>query len=217
MADTMDEQTVSPSSSFGTSGPFVVGIAGGTGSGKTTLAQGIVARLGSDALVVTHDSYYRAHDDLPYEERCLLNYDHPDAYETELMVAQLRELIAGRPVACPVYDFAAHNRASETHLLRPARVIVVEGILVLADPALRELMDLKVFVDCPADVRILRRLARDVAERGRSVDSVVSQYLSTVRPMHEAYVEPSKQYADLIVPALEPCDAALDLIATALT
>ncbi len=179
---------------------MIIGIAGGTGSGKTTLTNKLKEEFGPDVSVLNHDSYYKAHDDMPYEERCKLNYDHPDSFDTELMLRHLRELRAGRAVHSPVYDYTVHNRSDRTVEITPARVVLVEGILIFADPALRSLMDVKIFVDTDADVRILRRLVRDVKERGRSLDSVVSQYLDTVKPMHEAFVEPSKKYADIIVP-----------------
>ncbi len=179
---------------------MIIGIAGGTGSGKTTLTRKLKEEFGPDVSVLNHDSYYKAHDDMPYEERCRLNYDHPDSFDTELMLRHLRELRAGRAVRSPVYDYTVHNRSDKTVEVTPARVVIVEGILIFADPALRALMDVKIFVDTDADVRILRRLVRDVKERGRSLDSVVSQYLDTVKPMHEAFVEPSKKYADIIVP-----------------
>ncbi len=179
---------------------MIIGIAGGTGSGKTTLTNKLKEEFGPDVSVLNHDSYYKAHDDMPYEERCKLNYDHPDSFDTELMLRHLRELRAGRAVHSPVYDYTVHNRSDRTVEVTPARVVIVEGILIFADPALRSLMDVKIFVDTDADVRILRRLVRDVKERGRSLDSVVGQYLDTVKPMHEAFVEPSKKYADIIVP-----------------
>lgn len=179
---------------------MIIGIAGGTGSGKTTLTNKLKEEFGPDVSVLNHDSYYKAHDDMPYEERCKLNYDHPDSFDTELMLRHLRELRAGRAVHSPVYDYTVHNRSDRTVEITPARVVLVEGILIFADPALRSLMDVKIFVDTDADVRILRRLVRDVKERGRSLDSVVAQYLDTVKPMHEAFVEPSKKYADIIVP-----------------
>ncbi len=179
----------------------IIGIAGGTGSGKTTLVKRVTAAFNNeDVLVLNHDNYYRRHDELTYEERCQLNYDHPDSLETELMVEHLKKLKKGEAIECPVYDFTVHNRSDETLLIKPARVIIVEGILIFTDPWLREQMDMKVFVDTDADVRILRRLVRDVKERGRTIESVVSQYLNTVKPMHEQYVESSKRYADIIVP-----------------
>lgn len=179
----------------------VVGIAGGTGSGKTTFAQAVANQLEGRATLIAHDNYYRAHDDLIYDQRAVLNYDHPDAYETSLLIKHLIELKQGRSVEIPTYDFALHNRAAHTITIHPSPVIIVEGILILADERLRDLLDIKVFVDVEADVRILRRLARDVDERGRSVQSVIDQYFATVKPMHEAYVEPSKRFADFIVPA----------------
>ncbi len=178
---------------------MVLGIAGGTGSGKTTLTERLKERFGEDVSVIYHDSYYKAHDDLPYEERCKLNYDHPDSFDTDLMVEHLRALKQGEAVECPTYDYTVHNRRKETVRVAPAKVIIVEGILIFENPALRDLMDIKIFVDTDADTRILRRILRDVKERGRSLDSVVNQYLSTVKPMHEQYVQPSRQYADIVV------------------
>lgn len=193
---------------------LIVGIAGGTGSGKTTFTSAIAKRLGSNAVVVTHDNYYRAHDDLTYDERTLLNYDHPDAYETELMVEHLAALKRGESIEIPVYDFTVHNRSNKTIAVDPKPVILVEGILILADKQLRDLMDIKVFVDVDADIRILRRLVRDVSERGRSIESVIDQYLWTVRPMHEAFVEPSKRFADIIVPAMSTNEIAQEMLAS---
>lgn len=180
---------------------LIIGIAGGSGSGKTTLACRLKALFGEDEVrLISHDSYYKRHDELPYEERCKLNYDHPDSFDTPLMVAHLRELRAGHPVQVPVYDYTIHNRSDKTVTVQPAPVIIVEGILIFDSPELCDLMDIKVFVDTDADVRILRRIVRDVKERGRTLDSVVNQYLTTVKPMHEQFVEPSKRKADLIVP-----------------
>ncbi|MBQ4062423.1 MAG: uridine kinase [Christensenellaceae bacterium] len=178
---------------------MIIGVAGGTGSGKTTLVNQLCKRFGDDITVIKHDNYYRAHDDLTYDERCLLNYDHPDSFETELLAEHLKSLKAGRPVQCPVYDFTVHNRSDKTITIKPSKVIIVEGILVFATPELTDQMDIKIFVDTDADVRILRRITRDVKKRGRSLDSVVSQYLTTVKPMHEQFVEPSKRKADIIV------------------
>jgi uridine kinase len=191
---------------------LTIGIAGGTGSGKSTLVDRICQQFGSDVCVVRHDNYYRRHDELTYTERCLLNYDHPDAFETDLMVKHLRLLQAGQPVECPVYDFAAYNRTDRTVTLQPRKVILVEGILIFSDPDLRQLMDIKIFVDTDADVRILRRVMRDVEDRGRSVRSVVEQYLATVKPMHELFVEPSKRAADVIILEGAFNNVALDLI-----
>lgn len=183
------------------SSPLIIGIAGGTGSGKTTFAHAVAERVGNGVALIAHDSYYRAHDDMSYEQRTKLNYDHPDAYETSLLVEHLAALRQGQSIQVPTYDFTQHNRSDQVTVVQPAPVVIVEGILILADKQLRKLMDLRVFVDVDADIRILRRLARDVQERGRSVQSVIDQYFSTVKPMHEAFVEPTKRYADLIVPA----------------
>ena len=180
--------------------PLIIGIAGGTGSGKTTLVERLREQFGDDISVLAHDSYYKAHHDLPMEERRLLNYDHPSSFDTDRMIADLEQLRAGRAIERPVYDYTIHDRTEETVTVQPNKVILVDGILVFEDPVLRDLMDIKIFVDTDADVRILRRILRDVKERGRSLDSVVEQYLSTVKPMHEQFIEPSKRYADIIVP-----------------
>lgn len=173
-----------------------IGIAGGTGSGKTTLTEHLKQHFGDDISVVHHDSYYK-YQDRPFEERCKQNYDHPDAFETDLMVEQLKELKAGKAIRCPVYSYADHQRTSETELIRPSKVVIVEGILIFQDPRLREMLDIKIFVETDADVRILRRALRDV--RDRTLESVITQYLTTVKPMHEQFVEPSRKYADIIV------------------
>lgn len=165
-----------------------IGIAGGTGSGKTTLTEHLKQHFGDDISVVHHDSYYK-YQDRPFEERCKQNYDHPDAFETDLMVEQLKELKAGKAIRCPVYSYADHQRTSETELIRPSKVVIVEGILIFQDPRLREMLDIKIFVETDADVRILRR----------ALESVITQYLTTVKPMHEQFVEPSRKYADIIV------------------
>ncbi len=178
---------------------MVIGIAGGTGSGKTTLTERLKERFGGDVSVIYHDNYYKRHDELPYEERCTLNYDHPDAFDTDLMIEHIDRLRAGQSVRCPVYDYTVHNRSDRAVEIHPAKVVIVEGILIFEDARLRERMDIKIFVDTDADVRILRRILRDVKERGRSLDSVVNQYLTTVKPMHEQFVEPSKRYSDIIV------------------
>ena len=180
--------------------PLIIGIAGGTGSGKTTLVERLREQFGDDISVLAHDSYYKAHHDLPLEERRLLNYDHPSSFDTDRMIADLEQLRAGRAIERPVYDYTIHDRTEETVTVPPNKVILVDGILVFEDPGLRDLMDIKIFVETDADVRILRRILRDVKERGRSLDSVVEQYLSTVKPMHEQFIEPSKRYADIIVP-----------------
>ena len=181
--------------------PLVIGVAGGSGSGKTTVVRRIVDSLGDDQVtVLEHDRYYRDRNDLRLEERAALNYDHPDALETDLMVQHVLALKAGEAVEAPVYDFARHSRMSITERLQPRRALIVEGILIFADAPLRRLMDIKVFVDTDDDTRVIRRLQRDVAERGRTMASVIDQYLSTVKPMYLEFVEPSKRYADLIVP-----------------
>lgn len=192
---------------------IIIGIAGGTGSGKTTLTERLRDHFGQNEVsVINHDSYYKRHDDLPYAERCKLNYDHPDSFDTELMVQHLQALRRGEAVEVPVYNYAIHNRSDQTITVRPAPVIIVEGILIFASPELCDLMDLKVFVDTDADVRILRRIVRDVKARGRTLDSVVTQYLTTVKPMHEQFVEPSKRKADLIVPEGGRNEVALDML-----
>ena len=179
---------------------LVIGIAGGSGSGKTTLLKNIIQTFGPAITVISHDNYYKRHDELTYEERCKLNYDEPDALETDLMVAQLQLLREGKEILCPVYDFTVHNRSDETVCVKPERVIIVEGILIFENKALRDLMDIKIYVDADADIRICRRIKRDVNKRGRSLESVITQYQETVKPMHEKYVEPSKKYADIVVP-----------------
>lgn len=178
---------------------MVIGIAGGTGSGKTTVTRKLKEYFGTDVSVIYHDSYYKAHNDMPYEERCKLNYDHPDAFDTAALVEDLKALRSGQAVHCPVYDYSIHNRTDRTEEIAPAKVIIVEGILIFENAALRELMDIRVFVDTDADTRILRRILRDVQERGRTLESVVSQYLTTVKPMHEQYVQPSRRYADIVM------------------
>jgi uridine kinase len=179
----------------------VLGIAGGSGSGKTTVAQALATQFGPEHVqVVVQDAYYRDRRDLTFEERCRINYDHPDAFDEKLLVEHVRALREGKPIRRPVYDYAKHARTDSVIPLAPAGVIILEGILVLAIPALRELCDLKIFIDSDADVRFIRRLRRDTNERGRTIDSVVEQYLTTVRPMHMAFCEPSKRHADIIVP-----------------
>jgi len=180
---------------------ILIGIAGGTGSGKTTLADKLIENFGRDEVsILRHDNYYKRHDEMTYAERSLLNYDHPDAFDTELLCEHIKQLKAGQAIEMPVYDYTVHNRSNEVVIVNPAPVIVLEGILIFAEPSLCELMDIKVFVDTDADVRILRRILRDVKERERSLDSVISQYLTTVKPMHEQFVEPSKRRADIIIP-----------------
>ena len=179
---------------------LVIGIAGGSGSGKTTLMNNIVSRFSEDITVLSHDSYYRRHDDMTYEERCQLNYDEPAALETELMVRHLDSLRNGEAIDCPVYDFTVHNRSDATQRIEPSRIIIVEGILIFENEALRDLMDIRIFVDTDADIRLCRRVKRDVNKRGRSLESVLQQYQQTVKPMYEKYVEPSKKYAHILVP-----------------
>ena len=191
---------------------MVIGIAGGTGSGKTTITRKLMQRFGADVSVIYHDNYYKAHHNMPYEERAKLNYDQPDAFDTDQLSEAVRALKKGRSVVCPVYDYSIHDRSEKTITVKPAKVVIVEGILIFENKELCSLMDIKVFVDADADVRILRRIVRDVRDRGRSLESVVNQYLSTVKPMHEKYVEPSKRNADIIVPEGGHNRVALELL-----
>lgn len=191
---------------------LVIGIAGGTGSGKTTLMNNLISQFADVVTILSHDNYYKRHDELTYEQRCLLNYDEPDALETDLMARHLDQLRQGQPIDCPVYDFTLHNRSDKTIRIVPKKVIIVEGILIFENKELRELMDIRIFVDTDADVRLCRRIKRDVTKRGRTLESVLSQYLQTVKPMHEKYVEPSKKYADLVVPEGGQNLVALDMI-----
>ena len=177
----------------------VIGIAGGTGSGKSVFTNRLKERFGDHITVIYHDSYYKRHDELPFEERKKLNYDHPDALETDLLIKHVKELKEGRSVQCPVYDFSIHNRTDETVRIDPSPIIVIEGILALQDERLRELMDIKIFVEADADERILRRVVRDVQERGRDIQGIIDQYLHTVKPMHYIYVEPTKYIADIVI------------------
>lgn len=179
---------------------MAIGIAGGTGSGKTTITRLLSERFGKDVSVIYYDNYYKAHDDLTYDERAKINYDCPDAFDTDLFLEDVAKLKRGEDVLCPVYDYTVHNRSNQTLLIKSAPVILLEGILLLSDERIRDLLDIKIFVDTDADVRILRRIMRDVKERKRSLESVVEQYLTTVKPMHEMYVEPSKRYANIIIP-----------------
>lgn len=191
---------------------MVIGIAGGTGSGKTTITRRIMQRFGNDVCVIYHDNYYKQHHSMSYEERTKLNYDHPDAFDTELLVRDLKKLKNGETVYCPVYDFTIHDRSQKTVMIKPAKVIIVEGILIFQSKELCDLMDIKIFVDTDADVRIIRRIVRDVRDRGRSLESVVNQYLTTVKPMHEQFVEPSKRKADIIIPEGGHNQVALDMV-----
>ena len=179
---------------------IVIGIAGGSGSGKTTLADKIIEHFGDDIAIVHHDNYYNVLDHLTFEERCLVNYDHPDSFDTKLMIEHIKKLKNGETIEEPIYDYTIHNRCKDkTITLKPSKILIIEGILILHNKELRDLMDMKVFVDTDADVRLGRRILRDMEERGRSVDSVLNQYAATVKPMHEKYVEPSKKNADIIV------------------
>ena len=191
---------------------MVIGIAGGTGSGKTTITRRLIQSFGEEVSVVHHDNYYKAHHDMPYEERAKLNYDHPNAFDTDLMLLHIRQLKAGKSIQCPVYDYSIHDRTDKTVLIRPTRVIIVEGILIYESRELCREMDIKIYVDTDADVRILRRIVRDVRDRGRSLDSVIDQYLSTVKPMHEQFVEPSKRRADVIIPQGGHNQVALEMV-----
>ena len=177
----------------------IIGIAGGTGSGKSTFTNRLKEAFGEDVAVLYHDNYYRAQDEIPFEERKKVNYDHPDAFETELLLKQLRDLKEGKTIRCPVYDYSRHNRSDQTIVVEPRRVILLEGILVLADERLRDLLDIKIYVEADADERILRRVIRDVKERGRDIEGVARQYLTTVKPMHYLYVEPTRAMADIVI------------------
>ena len=191
---------------------MVIGIAGGTGSGKTTITRRLIQSFGEEVSVVHHDNYYKAHHDMPYEERAKLNYDHPNAFDTDLMLRHIRQLKQGKSIQCPVYDYSIHDRTDKTVLIRPTRVIIVEGILIYESLELCKEMDIKIYVDTDADVRILRRIVRDVRDRGRSLDGVIDQYLNTVKPMHEQFVEPSKRRADVIIPQGGHNQVALEMV-----
>ncbi len=191
---------------------LVIGIAGGTGSGKTTLMKNLIEEFSDVVTVLSHDNYYRRRDELTYEERCQINYDEPAALETDLMAYHLDKLRHGESIHCPVYDFTQHNRSSETITIVPEKVIIVEGILIFENEALRNLMDIRIFVDTDADVRLCRRIKRDVNKRGRTLESVLAQYQDTVKPMHEKYVEPSKRHAHIVVPEGGKNLVALDMI-----
>lgn len=193
--------------------PFIIGIAGGTGSGKSTFTNRLKHIFKDQVTVLYYDNYYRAHNELPFEERKKINYDHPDAFETDLLLEHLKMLKAGKSIECPVYDYTQHNRSDEVTVVNPSNIILLEGILVLADERLRDQMDIKIFVEADADERILRRVVRDVKERGRDIDNIVDQYLTTVKPMHYLYVEPTKMYADLVINS-GMNDMALDVMAT---
>lgn len=191
---------------------LVIGIAGGTGSGKTTLMKRLVEQFADSVTVISHDNYYRRHDELDYQQRCQLNYDEPAALETELMAEHLDQLRHGQTIQCPIYDFTIHNRSDQTQTIVPKQVIIVEGILIFENEALRNLMDIRIFVDTDADVRLCRRIKRDVNKRGRTLESVLTQYQQTVKPMHEKYVEPSKRFAHIIIPEGGKNLVALDMV-----
>ncbi len=189
---------------------IIIGIAGGSGSGKSTFTNRIKSYFGDDVAVLYHDNYYRQQDGVPFETRVKVNYDHPDSLETDLLVEHLKELKAGRSIHCPVYDYSQHNRSAETVQVDPRPIIIVEGILLLADDRLRDLLDIKVYVEADADERILRRISRDVSERGRDLNGIIDQYLTTVKPMHYLYVEPTRAKADVVINSGKN-DVAFDL------
>jgi uridine kinase len=196
-------------------GAAVIGVAGGSGSGKTTVVRRIVEALDATRVtVLEHDRYYRDRNDLRLEERAALNYDHPDSLETDLLVDHVKELRGGRPIEAPIYDFTRHARVASTETIQPSGALIIEGILIYTDAALRALMDIKVFVDTDDDTRFIRRLQRDTRERGRTMQSVIDQYLSTVKPMHLEFVEPSKRYADIIIPQGGHNAVAIDMLLT---
>lgn len=178
---------------------MIIGIAGGTGSGKSTFTNRLRDQFKDDVAVIYHDNYYRRQDEVPFEERKKVNYDHPDSLETDLMLHHLQMLKDGQAVECPVYDYSQHNRSYKTIRIEPKKIILAEGILLLADPRIRELLDIKIYVEADADERILRRIVRDVKERGRDLDNIVEQYLTTVKPMHYLYVEPTRSMADIVI------------------
>lgn len=178
---------------------IIIGIAGGTGSGKSTFTNRLRDRFGDNITVIYHDNYYKRHDDIPFEERKKLNYDHPDALETDLLIEHIKRLRNGESIECPVYDYTVHNRSDKTVRIDPRKIILIEGSLLLADPRLRSLLDIKIYVEADADERILRRILRDVKERGRDIDNIVEQYLTTVKPMHYLYVEPTRATADIVI------------------
>ena len=192
---------------------LLIGIAGGTGSGKSTFTNRIKKQFGDDVTVIYHDNYYRRRDDIPFEERKKINYDHPDALETDMLIEHIKQLKAGKSVVCPVYDFSVHNRSDKTVVIKPSKVILVEGILVLQNPELCDLLDIKIFVEADADERILRRVLRDVEERGRDLRGIIDQYLTTVKPMHYRFVEPSKAKADIVINS-GLNDVAYDIVST---
>lgn len=190
----------------------IIGIAGGTASGKTTIVNKLKQLFEDDVELISHDCYYKAHDEMPYEERAKLNYDHPSSFDTDRMIEDIKALKRGEAIYRPVYDFSIHNRVPETVRVEPKRVILIEGILIFENKELRDLMDIKIFVDADADERLMRRMVRDMKYRGRSIESIISQYQMTVKPMHEEFVEPSKKYADIIIPRGGENEAAMDIL-----
>ncbi|MDO4911982.1 MAG: uridine kinase [Lactobacillus sp.] len=196
--------------------PVIIGITGGSGSGKTTIANAIANKIHEDDRItmITQDSYYKDNTGIPMEERKKINYDHPDAFDTKLLVSQIDQLEHGQAIEMPIYDFTQHTRSEKTVHVEPAEIIILEGILVLANEDLRNLMDIKIFVDTDDDIRFIRRLIRDMKERGRSLDSVITQYLATVKPMYHQFIEPTKRYADIIVPEGGANDVAIDMLTT---
>ena len=195
--------------------PVIIGVTGGSDSGKTTVSRAIFEQLhGHSLLMLQEDSYYNDQSDMPFEERIKTNYDHPNAFDTELLVKQLKDLLDWKTIEKPIYDYTEHTRSSEVEKVEPKEVIILEGILVLNDPALRDLMDIKIFVDTDDDIRIIRRIQRDIEERGRSLQSVIDQYKSTVKPMYHQFIEPTKRYADIIVPEGGENQVAIDLLVT---
>ena len=195
--------------------PVIIGVTGGSGSGKTTVSRAIFEQLhGHSLLMLQEDSYYNDQSDMPFEERIKTNYDHPNAFDTELLVKQLKDLLDWKTIEKPIYDYTEHTRSSEVEKVEPKEVIILEGILVLNDPALRDLMDIKIFVDTDDDIRIIRRIQRDIEERGRSLQSVIDQYKSTVKPMYHQFIEPTKRYAEIIVPEGGENQVAIDLLVT---
>lgn len=191
---------------------IVIGVAGGSASGKTTVAARLKEEFGDNVELICHDSYYLAHDDMPFEQRVKINYDHPNAFDTERMLNDIRSLKKGIAIDCPVYSYSEHNRTRETVHVKATKVIIVEGFLIFENKELRELMDIKIFVDTDADERVVRRILRDVKERGRSLESVITQYINTVKPMHEQFVEPTKKYADIIIPRGGENQVALQMV-----
>ena len=194
--------------------PLTIGVAGGTGSGKTTVAIKVLERVGADQIAfLTHDSYYKNLDNIPLSDRHRINFDHPDSLDTPLLIENIRDLLQGNDAQCPVYDFTTHTRTDEVRVVQPQPIILVEGILIFSEPELRKLLDIKIFVDAAPDVRFIRRIQRDISERQRTMESVIEQYLATVRPMHLEFVEPSKRYADIIIPTGGYNEIAIDMVA----